>query len=523
MSACSDGSQPVRNAGAGDAAFCATLENIRTHPNPLSANPNELAAHTDNLKSLFENAPDEIAPDLLALHDIFAQTRDAEDTDTLKGFQALTDTNIAGYEGRVAKYAAQFCKIIDGDISYEIDPDYQPVTLCPGWPSAGSPLTNNQFPYLLDTSSANYFSAIFFSGPLGQQRNGLINVPRGGKVTIKGEYPYARYFGFHPNDMATNNLQTLMDTDIDPDPGSKNPWREPLETGQERRYTVHFVADSPPEAPQLNTAYIGAKKSGGKNYATFLIYRVYGAELPALPPNSAGVKLPSVTVYDKAGKEIEHHPECEPYPPGAEPPIDRTKFPAFPVPDHRAQAMAGTFNVKGNFGLEVDLLSNADVLYLSAFYGRNHGEVFAIRGKKPKTVDPESGLFPWSDGLDFRMWTACTYNFWNGAANDCVVDADMATDEDGHYTLVISEPHFRPQNAIKDNGVTWLDAGNFLDGQISFRMVPKPAPALKTLKMSIERQDGSSPFDPAAAFCSQSTFEAGGFDACYAAGRTSLD
>jgi len=417
IAACSETSEIKRLEGAGEDLFCATLDGIRKGTSASSDEKNELVGHAANISRLYQAAPESIADDLLSIHEILIASRDSTGTDTLLAFQKLTDTQLAGYEGRVAEYAKKICGISDGDTSFFVDAEARVPSLCTGWPSTGSPLTNDRFPYLLDTSSANYFSNIFFSGPKSKMRDGMIYVPRGGKVTFKGEYPYAAYFGFNPNDMATNNLQTLMDVDINPDDGSTNPWREPMQEGKGRNYTTHLVFNKTPENPEQNTSYVGATKAGGRNYATFQIYRVYGADLPSLPPNSAGVPLPSVTVYDKKGNELEHHPRCDPYPKGYEPPVDKTKFPAFPVPDHRAQSSAGEFNVKGNFGLDVDLLSNADVLYVSSFYGRSHGEVFAIRAKKPKTMNISDGRYPWSDNLDFRMWSACTYNFWNGKAN----------------------------------------------------------------------------------------------------------
>jgi hypothetical protein len=513
IAACSKTPELVRLEGAGNDLFCATLEDIRKAPSLSAPLQNELVGHAANIESLYEAAPKNIAEDLRSIHEILAASRDSKGTDTLLAFQMLTDPKLAGYEGRVAELAKETCGISDGDTTYFVDPEVRPPSLCRGWPSTGSPLTNDRFPYLLDTSSANYFSNIFFSGPKSRMRDGMIYVPRGGKVTFKGEYPHAGYFGFNPNDMATNNLQTLMDVDIDPNEGSINPWREPMPSGMGRDYTAHLVIDKNPETPAPNTSYVGQTKSGGKNYATFQIYRVYGAELPSLPPNSAGVLLPSVTVYDKKGTQIEHHPKCDPYPDGYKPPVDETKFPAFPVPDHRAQSHAGTFNVKGNFGLDIDLLSNADVLYISSYYGRPYGEVFAIRAKKPKTVNKTEGREPWSDDLDFRMWTACTYNFWNGKANDCVVDNDILADEDGYYTLLVSEPKNRPANATNENHITWLDAGNFLDGQISFRMLPKTTPFLEQLRKDVQNST-LSPYRPETAFCHRETFERGGFAAC---------
>ena len=476
IAGCSETSAPPKAEGAGNELFCKRLAEIREARHPVSPAQNELIGHAEHIARLYEAAPEAISTDLLSIHQILSASRDAKGTDTLLTFQTLTDPELAGHEGRVAQFAREVCGISDGDTTYFVDHVGQRQNACPGWPLTGSPLTNDRFPYLLDTSSANYFSNIFFSGPKFKMRDGMIFVPHGGKVTFRGEYPFAGYFGFHPNDMATNNLQTLMDVDIVPDAGSHNPWRGPAQKGKGRNYTAHLVFDEQPEQPEINTSYVGKTKSGKKNYATFQIYRVYGADLPSLPPNSAGVLLPSITVQDKKGRVLEHHPKCNPYPEGFDPPSDNTRFPAFPVPDHRAQADAGKFNLKGNFGLGVDLLSNGDVLYISSFYGRAHGEVFAIRAKKPKTIHAEGGRFAWSDDLDFRMWTACTYNFWNGKANDCLVDHEVLTDEDGFYTLLVTEAKNRPRNASDENGITWMDAGNFFDGQISFRMLPKNAP-----------------------------------------------
>ena len=495
-------------------AFCSALLDVRTHPPKEAAEYNELKGHTANLVKLRDSAPDVIRDDLSALIETFSATRDSKETDTLKAFWALSAPQLAGYEGRVAKYAETHCDIKDGTTDYKVDDRIIPKGVCPAWPRVGSPLTNNRFPYLLDTAAANYFSSVFLTTPFGTKREDTITVPRGGRIEMKGEYPYTRYFGFHPNDMATNNFQTLMDVDIEPDAGSANPWRGPMPKGAERRFTVQMIIDKQPPETEPNTVYIGEKKDGGMNMATFLIYRMYGSDMGALPPNSSGVKLPSVTIFDKNDEQMVHYPECDPYPEGYDPPVDNTVFPAFPVPDHRAQSRPGKVEIKGNFGLDVDILSNGDVTYLTSYFGREYGEVFTVRAKKPKTVNAENSVMPWSDTRDFRMWTACTYNFWNGAANDCIQDNDVIVDEEGYYTLVISESGLRPDNATRENGITWLDAGAFIDGQLTYRMLPTRSPFLQDLTRQIK--DGeTSPYIPKTAFCDKEIFEAGGFETCF--------
>ena len=60
---------------------------------------------------------------------------------------------------------------------------------------------------LIDTSASNYFSNRFWCGDGAPP--GFHAVPPGGRVEMKGEFPYARYFAFHPSDFDTNNLSPV--------------------------------------------------------------------------------------------------------------------------------------------------------------------------------------------------------------------------------------------------------------------------------------------------------------------------
>jgi len=132
-------------------------------------------------------------------------------------------------------------------------------------------------------------------------------------------------------------------------------------------------------------------------------------------------------------------------------------------------------------------------------------------------VNPAKNIHPWSKDLDFRMWSVCTYNFWNGEANACTVDNDIATDEKGYYTLVLSEEQNRPDNARPQDGVTWLNTGNYLDGQISYRMLPKRSRFLTQLAADL-KSNANSEYLPKTAFCSKAEFENGGFETCLKSG-----
>jgi hypothetical protein len=504
--------------------FCETLAALGEGRIDVgSEDPNELVGHVRSLEALLETAPAAVADDLRFARDLLARIRDAGGLLTLRDFAKLQDPELAGAEGRVTRFVAEQCGVQYGPVDYEVGEPMQGKSLCPAWPRAGSPLTNNRFPYLIATAGANYFSATFWSVPFVPAPPGFLDVPRGGSVTFEGEYPHTRYFAYHGNDFETNNFDTLVGHELDPDPGSTNPWREAAPPGAGRRYTARLVFAPEPARPEPNTVYVGeAARGGGFNPAVFLIYRIYAADQGSLPPNSAGVKLPAVTIRDAEGEVRGHWDECDPYPPGFEAPVDRTRFPAFPVPDHRAVFRPGSFDSSPNWGLPIDILANRDVLYLSTFYSRSQGEVFAVRMQRPRTPSRKQGVPLWAPDVDLLLWTVCTYNFWNGIANDCLSDEDAA-DEDGAVTIVASDAANRPRNATPEQGYTWLDTGRFLDGQLTFRMLLADQPLLAALRRAIDTGEASpeaAPFVPQTAFCSRETFEAGGWTACALAWET---
>ena len=501
--------------------FCDTLVALgEGRIDVQSDNPNEMVGFVATLEALLDVAPRAVRADLETVRDKFAAARDASGWRTLIDFADMQKPELAAAEGRVTEYVADECGIsIDepGAMIDEPDPD---KTLCPAWPRACSPLMNNRFPYLIATAAANYFAATYWSVPFVPAPPGFIDVPRGGRIVFEGEYPYTRYFAFHPNDYETNNFDTLVDHQLDPDPGSVNPWREPQTADKQRRYTAQLVFGPEPTQPEPNTRYVGETRDGRFNPAVFLIYRIYAADQGALPPNSAGAKLPAVTILDEDGEVVEHYDECDPYPEGTEAPRDNTRFPAFPVPDHRSAFNPGGMNTNNNWGMPVTLLANRDVRYISTFYSRNHGEVFVVRGKKPRTPSLKHGIPLYSEETDIRLWTVCTYNLWNGAANACMTDEDIPVDADGYYTLVATAPSARPANATRDAGFAWLDTGNFIDGQLTYRtllsnddLVERIARAIDTGVADAETE----PYVPRTAFCSRKVFEREGADGCFAA------
>lgn len=433
---------------------------------PTKYESNEFVGHADVLSKLLAVAPDEIRADLDFLHGLMADARDTTGSGVLDIFPRLCDPQLAVIEGRIADFIAMHCGVRLDDGHYEAGKVYG-SSQADAWPSAGSPLTSNRFPYLLDTSASNYFSNRFWNGDNAPP--GFVAIPEGGKVVFRGQYLRCRYFAFHPSDFDTNTLPTLIDRDINPDEGSGNPFREAVDADAGQRFTVELNFRNRPENPAPNTMYGGETRKGQKNMAVFLILRTTASFLGALPPNSTGVDLPSLTVYDADGNELQHFEEANPYPDGCEIPRETTQFASLPIPDCRGLHEPGKFNTRSNWGLPYDILASDDLLYLNAPYTDRVGEVLVVRGKAFRTPNtPNEAVY--LPEMQIRGFTITTYNFWAGICNDAIVDHELNLDEDGYYTVFCSRPEFKPDMSQFEHA-NWIDWGPYLDGQFTFRML----------------------------------------------------
>ena len=152
---------------------------------------------------------------------------------------------------------------------------------------------------------------------------------------------------------------------------------------------------------------------------------------------------------------------------------------------------------------------------MSTHYSSRFGELLVIRGKFLSAPDTRAGESPAMDS-QVRLYNMCTYNFWNGSANQCLLDNELSRDSEDFYTLVISKAKIRPENMI-ESSATWNDWGPYLDGQISFRYVYRENPLVQAIAAGV-RGEPVPPelaiYVPQAAHCDKQTFEQGGWTAC---------
>lgn len=518
LTACGQSDSP-----ADIAKFCSTLEDVNAGSVNTDKHP-ELDGHVLVVEALLRASPDSIRKDLTHIRDTVDAWAGAVSGDRpmIATFEKLSDPRLIGSEGRVTDFIAKHCGIDLGGPQWSQAPLDRTQDVCEGWPRIGTPNTFNHFPNLPDIAGSNYFSNSFFISKWAalvgiDTIKGAFVVEPGGKAVIHGQYPSTRYFAFHPNDMDLNNLRTLRDNELQPDAGSRNPFLEVLtDTGQKNYYTATLAFSAEPESPAANTSYVGLRKDGlSTNPFVMNLLRMYHVDA-GNGAGSGGVPLPALSIYDADGELVKHFEECDLFAPGI--PEFRTPqvFPALPVIDHRPRNPP-QWTTSSNFDAPSDTLANADAQYLGTHYSSRFGNIFVVRGKYLSAPDTRNGQSPAAAGKQVRLYNLCTYNFWNGGANQCILENQLLQDEDGFYTLVVSNENDRPRN-LNAQAATWINWGPYLDGQLQYRYVYRENPFVAAIAAAADGKPISKdlePYVPVAVACDSETFEQGGWRACF--------
>jgi len=330
---------------------------------------------------------------------------------------------------------------------------------------------------------------------------GEAELPVGCSITIHGRFPHARYFKFALQSFQHGTYTaisggSLAGPEIEPDPGSGNPFVVGADrTVTDRNFTIHIVAEDPPEVPAdrpTNTLYVGTDEK-----TLVLVYRIYmsdegydGAgwgpgDMPstegpgytfegrladgtmlsqsevverfARPIGDINPQVPIEKWYELVNAE-DNDPRLEPEtaPARVDSPWENfygmqyTIIGAFESPEERAK-MALQTSMEG--------AGDPTTAYMMAFTNRRFGPVYVFRAKMPTFPDTYGGAKVMTDG-QVQYWSVATVasgpsgDLWDG-----VSDLMVPLDKDGFYTIVVSRPEDRPANATDDNGLAWIDWG----------------------------------------------------------------
>jgi hypothetical protein len=364
-------------------------------------------------------------------------------------------------------------------------------------------------------------------------------LPAGATITLHGQFPHSRFFSLTTYvtkaGVTGYPATSIYDEQINPDPGSINPFR-PGESrkAKNRSYTVTISGQVQPAEPAPNTLYAGQEGTTGETQQVEMIMRIYRPDRN-LEANG-GVALPSPTLNPEVGGPIgEEAAVCgalanlngvpalpitsqgvpvatylklrelapAPHPALATPLWERFFNPQrFVAPFYRGAgepyesliAKLPTTLTSGFYATPANayIYTYADRTIGPNSEGHNILVLHAKMPTHPTTYknDKVNNLA----GTQVRYWSICTTG---AVANPpilptdsaCVFDQEVPTNTAGEYTVVVSLPEDRPKNAKPACGVAWLDwgtAGDALTGAYE-------ANRRSTLDLLVMRNQLSSP------------------------------
>jgi hypothetical protein len=405
-----------------------------------------------------------------------------------------------------------------------------PLGLGCGWIAASDPdKANIAFP----DSEAKYWVA---AAPVSPQT----------RLRIDGRYPDARYFSYNAYDAALRPTDAVADFELTPsDKGREgNPFaRKGAKPGG--AYTAYLeYGASPVQNPDVqrkpNTFYTG--EIGPLNIPNALalfIYRVYVSNTGEF--FDGGVGLPTLTLETADGsRELGTLPNCaEPLLPsagGATPPLGLNElllgldypnqlalpFPTATNPPNTLKFFSlgdTAFRIAGNvtgqdtsmLGGRVDsgsggFLSNVHNAYTSTGFARRYGSLAMVRAKAP-TYRGQAGVEFGQEQL--RYWSLCGNEFATQRFTDCAADFQVPLDDQGFFTVVISDPADRPANATAENGFLWLPWGPYPDQLLLYRHMlhnPEFTEAIQNVEKGDALADVMKDFAPVGIYCDPNVF-----------------
>lgn len=313
-------------------------------------------------------------------------------------------------------------------------------------------------------------------------------LPAGAKLILRGEFPRMRHWNFNSYDADGVPQDALNDFEIEPDPGSVNPFRDgAARDAAARRYTLTIASGAAPVRRAANTLYTNVPAGA----VSFLYMRNYvpdgskdylgGAGLPQIELQFAdGTVLPqdracAATATPERGRQLARtvNPKMwlaltrMPWVDGANIGASRDEVTPFRAFFNRQQVLASLFfptfasdtpEAKGGWW------SNMATRYGYLYFSRNFGNVYLLTGKLPRTPQTwHGGKSNDSKSVDMRYTSFCANGAPpSGLSVDCLYDEQLlpTLDPAGHFYIVMSRPEDRPANARGECGVAWLNYGN---------------------------------------------------------------
>ena len=333
------------------------------------------------------------------------------------------------------------------------------------------------------------------------------DLPDGAELIFEGEFPHSRhsswtvYGGDGQGTPGGQGSHQIIDTEIVPGDGSVNPFINGTNRKSKKRsYTMRLTNDLIPpdkEDREPNTLYGSGPRPGP--FGNFVCHRIYVPDQRTEP--FGDTELPRVTLVQEDGTELRGQEMCAAVDalnkgfglppqaigfdlaeyvglrqaglgPGTTPPthpaLNPPDFRAFFTADHQRCIFFTPWADCGDPVYNPDGvgLGNPSNRYIETYIDKGFGDVLVLRAKKPTTPSTWHGN-PFVPDLDYDLvyYSVCPQeSLATWRVGDCIFDEELPTDAEGFYTLVLSRPSHRPDNANEKCDVAWASTPPAGDG-----------------------------------------------------------
>lgn len=420
-----------------------------------------------------------------------------------------------------------------------------PAAPAAGLPECAWPVVTNaeQFNVAYPDTSATYWTAPFQYEP-------------GMTLTVQGEFPQARFFSLNTYDSTFGAFtvngapSALVDYQIDPDPGSANPWQDTPDGSQPEQFTVVAQDQIPGTGNVVPIAPTGTP-AGSLGYLIMRVYLPEGADFATVP-------LPQITASSAAGTTtIEPCDGSRQTAPGttnsslqgtlqqamdgAAQAQSQTKDPATggggPCRGQECPPRLAFF--RASAAATNAVFPNSATAYVSAIMRPRSDRVVVVRGKAPRTpARPAPGTEPvvWpQQRYQLRYFSLCTNLYrrpWpvvlnalpNGATDPgCRADNETTVNARGRYNYVVARE--RQQQVVERwRSATFVPTANRERRLRELLILRNMLPAPDFARSAASAPQNDSPaaaakamraYYPRAVSCPVDVYRSGGPSACF--------
>ena len=310
-------------------------------------------------------------------------------------------------------------------------------------------------------------------------------IPEGASLTLKGDFPYARYMSLNSYREDASPAYRVADNEIVPVQGSINPFVQgAVRDSAFREYQISLEQGDAPESVPSNTLY----DSVSQGEKSVLLYRVY-------VPNDGkdikgGVDLPQVELTLASGEILSGAQACEslssdtavveiPVVPAQTYSFLRLNNPAQNSlnDDGETVKWKAAYNAvytnqcsflgqcEPNPERQVNWYANLDNQYVTAFLDNSIKPVVVIRGKLPNIPSTLDGSATFDESsAEMRYWSICQNEYYSQKVTACLFDEQITIQPDGEYLIVTSTEANKPTNVSSECGIDFLPWSEDGDG-----------------------------------------------------------